>query len=160
MTEVQPAPKVFATVPEAGTPQEDQWAKEMSLNFEGGYIKSAYGNLAQTWVVDNMLFLTDAIDVDRAGYTATRNLKIGTLGKQVTTPPSTYKRYPRRNSSSAAGGEIWTFETEVGTYTARVAGDVQDVIEFIEANTSFQRGALWVYTDRGAQYGPFNQTIL
>lgn len=157
MTEVQPQPRVFIDPPEAGSTKEDQWAKEMSLNFDGGYIKSAYGNLAQTWVVDNMVFDEEDLEVDRASYSVTRNLKIGALGKKVDFPAKTYRRYPRRNASNAAGGDIWTFETEVGTYTARVSGDVQSAIRFIESNRAYQRGSLWVYTGRGAQYGPFNQ---
>ena len=145
--------------PEAGSAEEDLWAKEVSLNFDGGYIKSAYGNIVQTWNLTTELNPNIDEGVGRIGYQVNRVLKIGTLGKNVNYPPTTYRKFPRRNASGAAGGEQWTFVTEQGSFHARVSGDVQDVITYIELLTGSLFSTLFVYTGSGAQYGPFAPTL-
>ena len=156
MTEATSPRVIPIDLPDAGSPKEDLWSREVSLNFDGGYIKSAYGNLIQTWNLG--VELNPEIDtvVDRVGYQVERTLKIGTLGKNVNYPPTNYRRFPRRNTSGAAGGDQWTFVTDEGTYHARVSGDVGDVINHIQKLTTILRSPLFVYTGTGAQYGPFN----
>ena len=160
MTEAESRITALPTIPDAGSSEEDAWAKEVSLNFEGGYIKSAYGNIVQTWNLTTELDQDNAINVSRVGYQTERVLKIGTLGKVVNYNPTSYKRYPRRNASGAAGGGAWTFVTGRGSYTARVAGNVEDVIGWIKYYRSQLFDTLFVYTETGAQYGPFNPTLL
>ena len=159
MTEATPFFATRPDVPDAGSDLEDRWAKESTIAFEGGYIKSAYGNLVQTWNLEGLNTICDAIEVDRKGYTVNRELTIGMGSKQVTYAPTTYKRFPRRNGSSAAGGEAMTFVTDIGEYTARVSGDVQTVIQWICDNTDKQFGTLEIYTNRGAFYGPFGLSL-
>ena len=159
MTEATPYFATRPDVPDAGTELEDRWAKESTIAFEGGYIKSAYGNLVQTWNLEGLTTTCDAITVDRAGYTVNRELTIGMGGKQVTYAPASYKRFPRRNGGGAAGGEAMTFVTDVGEYTARVAGDVQTLIQWVCDNKDKQFGTLEIYTNRGAFYGPFGLSL-
>lgn len=152
----------FATRPEppaAGSEEEDRWARESTIVFDGGYIKSAYGNLVQTWNVGSLLDPCAAIDVNRKAYSVERTLSIGMGSKTVNYSAATYKRFPRRNSSSAAGGEIWTFVTDIGKYTARVSGDVQTVTQWICDNQNVQYGTLEVYTNRNAFYGTFGASL-
>ena len=158
-TEAQPRFATRPTPPAAGTEEEDRWARQSTIAFEGGYIKSAYGNLVQTWNVPGINAACDAVDVNRAGYSVERELTIGMGSKTVSYPASTYKRFPRRNGSSAAGGEAWTFVTDIGKYTARVTGDVETVVQWICDNQSIQFGTLEIYTGRGAFYGTFGQSV-
>ena len=51
-------------IPAAGTDLEDRWAKDATIAYEGGYIKSAYGNLAQTW---NLKGLVSLLTLKRSG---------------------------------------------------------------------------------------------
>ena len=155
MSEVAPMFSTRPDPPAAGSEQEDRWAKDATIAFEGGYIKSAYGNLIQTWNLASVLSTCASTDVERAGYTASRTNTIGGSSKSVTVSASTYKKYNRRNGSLAAGGDAYTFVTDVGTYTARCSGDVQTVIKWICDNKDKQYGTLEVFTGRGAAYGPF-----
>ena len=159
MSEVQPRFAERPTPPEAGTELEDRWAKESTIAFEGGYIKSAYGNLAQTWNLEGLGSTCSAISVDRKGYTVERTLTIGAGSKSVTYAPKTYNRYPRRNGGGASGGDAMTFVTDVGEYTARVSGDIQTLITWICDNKDKQFGTLEIYTNRGAFYGPFGLSL-
>ena len=152
----------FATRPEipaAGTDVEDRWAKEATIAFDGGYIKSAYGNLAQTWNLKGLVDVCNSKDINRTSYSVSRTLTIGGGSKTVSYPAKVYKKFPRRNGSLAAAGDSYTFVTDVGTYTARVSGDVQTAIKWICDNVDKQFGTLEVFTGRGAVYGPFGQDI-
>lgn len=152
----------FATRPEipaAGTDLEDRWAKDATIAYEGGYIKSAYGNLAQTWNLKGLVDVCSSKDINRTSYSVSRTLTIGGDSKTVSYPAKVYKKFPRRNGSLAAGGEAYTFVTDVGQYTARVAGDVQTAIKWMCDNVDKQFGTLEVFTSRGASYGPFGQDI-
>lgn len=155
MTEATTRLAIRPDTPAAGSETEDRWAKDSTIAYDGGYIRSAYGNLVQTWNLNGLNSPSEAIDVDRAGYSVDRVLTIGMASKPVTYAPKTYKRFPRRNGSGAAGGEEMTFVTDIGQYTARVAGDVETLIQWITDNIGEQYGTLEVYTNRGAIYGPF-----
>ena len=155
MTEVAPTFVERPDIPEAGSQEEDRWAKQSTIAFEGGYVEAAYGNLIQTWNTTAIGTSCASINVDRAGYTVDRELQIGMGSKEVVYAPKTYKRFPRRNGSAAAGGEEFTMVTDVGEYTARVGGDVQTFIDWVCTNKDKQFGTLEIYSNRGAHYGPF-----
>ena len=159
MTEASPRFSTRPDVPDAGTDVEDRWARESTIAFEGGYIKSAYGNLVQTWNLSGLTDTCSAIDVDRKSYSVDRTLTIGGDSKTVNYSAKTYKRYPRRNGGGAAGGEAMTFVTDIGQYTARVAGDVQTMVKWVCDNIDKQYGTLEIYTNRGAFYGPFGLSL-
>lgn len=134
-----------------------RWRKENSVSWNGGTLTAAYGNLVQTWsLLTNNMVGENAVDVNRASYSAQRRNKYTDTPKSVSVPAATYTRYPRRNSSLAAGGEVVTVQTDVGSYTARLTGEIQDFVKFLIDNRSGLFGPIWVYSDRGAEYGPFN----
>ena len=144
------------TIPEAGSEEDMRWRKEQSISWPGGSITAAYGNLIQTWVMEDGNTVADgAVDIDRAAYQAKRRNKYSDPEKTVEVPSKTYTRYPRHNSSLAAGGEAYTIRTDVGEYVARVSGDVQDFIKFVSENRSSLHGTIWIYTGSNAEYGPF-----
>ena len=155
MSEVAPMFSTRPDPPDAGSDQEDRWAKDATIAFDGGYIKSAYGNLIQTWNLASVLDSCSSSDVNRAAYTANRTLTIGGTSKTVNVSASTYKKYNRRNGSQAAGGEVFTFVTDIGEYTARCSGDIQTIVKWICDNKSKQYGTLEIFSGRGAAYGPF-----
>lgn len=152
---VQPRFATRPTPPAAGSAEEDRWARDSTIPFPGGYIKSAYGNLVQTWNTGNVLASCTGLQVNRAGYSVTRTNKIGGTSKTVNYSATTYSRFPGRNGSSAAGGEVWTFITDLGSYKARVGGDVQTVLKFLCEQQVSQFGTLEVVTSSGKTYGPF-----
>lgn len=136
------------------------WRKESAITYDGGYISATYGNLVQTFNLGQSLAACASKDVNRVSYTADRTNTIGGSSKKVNVPAKTYKKYNRKNSSLAAGGVPYTFVTDIGSYTARVGGDVQSCIKWICDNRNSMYGTLTVYSGRGAQYGPFAQTIV
>ena len=146
-------------VPETDSDEDMVWRKESAITFDGGYISATYGNLVQTWNLGQSLSTCSGVDVQRSAYTAKRANKIGDPKVDVSVPSSTYKRFPRKNGSLAAGGLPYTFVTDIGTYTARIGGDVETCVQWICDNRNTMYGTLTIYTNRGAQYGPFgNQT--
>jgi hypothetical protein len=146
--------------PEAGTEEHERWCRDSSIVYENGSLTSAYGNWVQLWAAGELPAATIGKDVSRASYTAKRTNKIGGTEKSVTVPASTYKKYPKQNSSSAAAGEVFTFVTDDGDFTARVTGDIQHVVKEIAANRSQQYITFTMYSNRGAQYGPFTPLVI
>ena len=145
------------TPPEAGSEEDARWKKLATISYDGGYIRAAYGNLAQTFALAGKnKFCLGKVDVDRAAYSCKRVLTIGTPEKTVNVPGTTYKRWPRRNGSSAAAGEPFTFKTDIGSYTARVGGDIQSLLTVMCDSVDQIYGVLWIYSDRGAEYGPIS----
>ena len=143
--------------PAVDTEAYDRWKQSATINFSGGYVEATYGNLIQTFE-----------DVASSGATGTRAVsrkkhdRVNTIGGAVTeVKATTYTQavIPRRNSSGAAGGQPITIITPVGSYTARLGGNIEDFVAFIDDpaevmvidNMSFA-------SERGAVYGPFVNT--
>jgi hypothetical protein len=148
-------------VPDVGSEEDARWKKEQSMSWEGGSLTATYGNLIQTWFISGANAFCDyGVDVDRKSYTAKRRNKYSDDSKDVSVPASTYRRYPRHNSSGAAAGELCTIRTEVGQYNARYTGDIQDLVAFMCSNSQSLYGPIWFYTSRGAEYGPYSPETL
>ena len=160
MADVAPVLVSRPSPPEVDSDEDKMWRKESAITFDGGYISATYGNLTQTWNLGGSLGGCASVDVERAGYTANRANKIGGDVKKVTVSAGTYKRFPRKNGSLAAGGQPFTFVTDIGVFTARVGGDVETCIQWICDNRTNLFGTLTIYSDRGAQYGPFGTTTI
>ena len=158
MADVRFDPGPRPDVPQKESPEDYQWRKESAITYQGGYISATYGNLAQTFDMGKGLGVCSSVEVNRKAYTTSRTNKIGGDSKTVNVPSSTFKRFPRKNGGPAEGGGVYTFQTDVGNYTARVGGDVETAIQWICDNTDNMFGTLTVWTDRGAQYGPFART--
>ena len=160
MSEVSPYFAERPAVPDTDSDEDMMWRKEAAITYDGGYISATYGNLAQTFNLGQSLAACTSKTINRKAYTADRTNTIGGDSKKVTVGAGTYRKYNRKNGSLAAGGEPFTFVTDIGEYTARVGGDVQDCIKWICDNRSQMFGTLTVYSGRGAQYGPFAQTSI
>ncbi len=130
------------------------WSRVATLNYDGGYIEATYGDLVQTW----SLGATDACAgqaraVVRAGSTRTNT--IGGASTPVAGANYVYTAYPKRNSSLAAGGDSYTIHTNIGSYTARVGGDVQGLIAYVCNKTNQLYDPISIQSSSGAWYGPF-----
>jgi len=154
---MEPTP-FFATrpdVPQAGTDEYDRWKRESTLNFPGGYVKATYGNLIQTFAMTN----TDSCGGEQVNVSRTSHQRVNTIGgdaKTIGAKTFTYTKYPKRNSSGAAGGEVITITTAVGSYDARLGGDIQSFVGWLCGNgTSQLYDSIEFTSPRGAHYGPF-----
>ena len=143
-------------VPQAGTDEYDRWKRISTLNFPGGYVEAAYGNLIQTFTMGG----TDACsgtDVSVSRRTHPRVTTIGGPSKQIEAKSFVYKKYPKRNAGGAAGGEVITITTSVGSYDARLGGDIQTFVGWLCGNGTQQLyDAIEFTSPRGAHYGPFS----
>ena len=70
----------------------------------------------------------------------------------------TKKQFNKKNSSLAAAGYHVRIVTEVGEYTARLTGSMEALATFLCNNGAAIYDSIYVYSPRGAQYGPFNPT--
>ena len=147
----------FATRPNppAVTDLEYQaWSRQATLNYNGGYIEATYGDLIQTW----SLGATDACAGVATAVVRRQSSRTNTIGGATTTVAGSnyvYTAYPKRNSSLAAGGDVYTIHTDIGTYTARVGGDVQGLIAYVCTVTNQLYSPISIQSSAGAWYGPF-----
>ena len=155
-----PTPKFVTrpTPPAINTPEYDRWTKESSLSFPGGTITSSYGNLIQTLAIDTIGFncnpTTKNVSVPQATVTRT----IGGATSQRKAYTYTKKQFNKKNSSSAAAGEQIVIRTAVGDYTARLTGSMEALATYLCNNGAAIYDSIYVYSPRGAEYGPFNPT--
>lgn len=143
-------------VPAVGTDDYNRWKKESTLNFPDGYITATYGNLIQTFGMTG----SDACSAKEITYTRKAHSRINTIGGDATPIDSVgvkFNKYPRRNSSGAAAGDLITITTSVGSYTARLGGDIQAFVAFLCSDSG--KGQLYdpieFTSGRTAHYGPF-----
>lgn len=143
------------SVPEPDTKEHERWCREEALLYKGGSFTTAYGNLAQMWAPGELPASHDYEVITRASYTAKRTNKIGGDTKTITVGAKDYLKYPSKRGGSAAAGEAFTVVAEDGIFTARVTGDIQDLVKWITEHRMQQFQAFTLYSGRGAQYGPF-----
>ena len=146
-------------MPGTETQEYKNWSKNWTIAYEGGYIEAAYGNLVQTLdigVVANACFDIPVAVVRKAHG---RTNQIGSLSTPVAEARFTYNRYPKRNSSAAAGGALYTIHTDLGSYTARVGGDIQTFMAWACSQSKEFFTPISVQSSSGAWYGPIgNET--
>jgi hypothetical protein len=147
----------FATRPNppAVTDAEYQaWSRQGTINYPGGYIEATYGDLIQTW----SLAATDACAGQQRAVVRTSTTRVNTIGG-VATPVAganyVYTAYPKRNNSLAAGGELYTIHTDIGSYTARVGGDIQTFVAYLCDNLNQLYAPISFQSSHGAWYGPY-----
>lgn len=130
------------------------WSKTATLNYNGGYIEAAYGDLIQTWSLGDSSACSGQVRLVQR-VTTNRVNTIGGDSTPVRAAIYSYTAYPKRNSSLAAGGDLYTIHTSVGTYTARVGGDVQAMIGYVCTKLNQLYDPISIQSSSGAWYGPF-----
>jgi hypothetical protein len=149
------------TPPAADSKDHERWCRDESVVYEGGSFTSAYGNLVQTWAPGELPASHIPKNVDRKSYTAKRRNKIGGTEKTINVGAKTYKKYPGKNSGTAAAGQLFTCDSRDGIFSIRVTGDIQLFIDWIVTHRMQQYQDITLYSGRGKQYGPFTPfTIL
>jgi hypothetical protein len=143
--------------PEVGTEEYDRWKRSATINFDGGYLEAAYGNIVQTFDDIKSSGATGSRSVTRKAHTRTNT--IGGASTSVAETTYTQSIIPRRNSSGAAGGQAITINTPVGSYTARLGGNIEDFVAFVSDESSVKVIDTMTFASvRGAIYGPFVNT--
>ena len=144
--------------PVAGTAEYERWCKEASISWEGGYLKAAYGNIAQTWDV-NKIIPAEGKEVTSKRKQHDRYNQIGGEKKVIAEKTFTVKRYPKVNSSPCAGGNPITIVTPVGQYTARLGGDIQTFVAWILSRDDEIYDNFSFFSTHGADYGPYTKKV-
>tara|TARA_B100000519_G_scaffold201430_1_gene216944 strand:+ start:227 stop:700 length:474 start_codon:yes stop_codon:yes gene_type:complete len=144
--------------PVAGTVEYERWCKDASISWEGGYLKAAYGNIAQTWDVNKIIPSTGK-DVTSKRKEHDRYNQIGGAKKRIGEKTFTVTRYPKVNSSPNAGGDPITIVTPVGQYTARLGGDIQSFVKWILDRDDEIYDNFSFYSSHGADYGPYVKKV-
>ena len=156
-----PTPR-FATrpnVPNINTSEYDRWTKESSVSYNGGTLTAAYGNLIQTFNVAGIGFNCNPSTKNVSVPPATVTRTIGGATSQRAGYTYTKKQFNKKNSSLSAGGQAIRIVTGVGEYTARLTGSLEDLATFFCDNTGLIYDSVYFFSERGAQYGPFNPTL-
>lgn len=156
-----PAPR-YVTRPDApsiNTPEYDRWTKESAVSFKGGSLSATYGNLIQTLNVAGIGFNCNPPTKNVSVPAATVTYTIG--GPSATRKSFSYskKQFNKKNSSMSAGGQPVRIVTGVGEYTGRLTGNLEDFAAFLCENSAFIYDSVYFFSERGAQYGPFNPTF-
>lgn len=142
--------------PAVDSDEYKQWTKDLTIAYDGGYIEAAYGNLVQTLrfaTIDGACADTPVAVVRKQHPRVNR---IGEAAVQIAEARFTYNKYPRRNSAGAAGGALYTIHTDIGSYTARIGGDVQTFMAWACERKNEFYSATSIQTGSGAWYGPIS----
>lgn len=145
-------------VPAADSAEYERWKRDATIAYPGGYLKATYGDLIQTFTMSG----TDACTATPVTVSRKAHSRVNTIGGDATPIDQktfTYNRYPKRNGGQAAGGAVVTITTAVGSYTARLGGDIQTFHDWMCTNGISQLYDPIEFTsDRGAHYGPYGST--
>ena len=143
------------TPPAAGTDEYKRWAKEGTIAFPGGSLTASYGNIVQTFSLNGLATActADPLTVSRKAHSRTN--RIGGATTSVAGASYSLRRYPKKNSGNAAAGQPIEVITDIGSYTARLTGDVQDFVQWLCGNGSNFLGTMSFATEHGTLFGPF-----
>ena len=144
--------------PAVDTDEYKRWAESLTIPYDGGYIEAAYGNLVQTIDVASLSQECQDKPVAITRKAHTRVNRIGDAPTPVAAASYVQNVYPKRNSSNAAGGDLYTVVTDRGSFTARVGGDVQDLMKWACAEKAGFYAPTVFATSNGAKYGPISST--
>ena len=144
--------------PAVDTDEYKRWGESLTISYEGGYIEAAYGNLVQTIDVASLSGECQDTPVAITRKAHNRVNRIGDAPTPVAAASYVQNVYPKRNSSLAAGGDRYTVVTDRGTFTARVGGDVQDLMKWACSEKAGFYAPTTFATSHGAVYGPISST--
>jgi len=141
--------------PAINTTEYERWSKEQAIAFNGGTLTSAYGNLIQTFSLDAIGFSCTAPTTSVSVPATTVTRTIGGASTQRASYQYTKKQFNKKNSSLGAAGHPVRIVTSVGEYTARLTGSMEAFATFLCDNPAALYDSIYVYSPRGAEYGPF-----
>jgi hypothetical protein len=144
--------------PAINTDEYTRWSKERSIAFNGGTLTAAYGNLIQTFSLDTIGFSCNPPTKNVTVRETTVTRVIGGASSPRTAYQYTKKQFNKKNSSLSAAGYPVRVVTSVGEYTARLTGSMEALATFMCDNGAALYDSVYIYSPRGAEYGPFTPT--
>ena len=128
----------------------------MTINYEGGSIEMAVGNVLSLWSDQTLSDVTAGkqVSVTVKGHTRTR--VIGGPSTTVAATTYDYTQFPSSGNSQAAGGEevMISWEGSDGWWTSRVNGPVWKLGEYLNKTSP---NATFFKIKGGRTYGPFSK---
>jgi hypothetical protein len=140
--------------PTAGSAEYDRWTKESTLSYPGGGLTAAYGNLAQTLNMTGLSFQCKPTETTVSVNPTNVERVIGQPLSARKGYSYSLKKFSKKNASLAAAGLPVVVRTGVGDYTARLTGPMARLIDYFCDNKNLIFDELWVYSPKGAEYGP------
>jgi hypothetical protein len=129
----------------------------MTLNYEGGSIEMATGNLTGLFGESAVSDLTKGVTKTVSVKAHSRTRVIGGGSTSIAGGSYTYKQFPSSGNSQAAGGEevmiSWTGSN--GWWVARVNGALWKLGEYLD---SAAPADVFFKAAGGRTYGPFKAT--
>ena len=134
----------------------DPDARRMTINYEGGSIEMAVGNVRSLWSDQIPSDFTggEQVTVSVRGHSRTRI--IGGPSRQLEPNTYTYTQFPSSGNGQAAGGEevMMSWDGSEGWWTTRVNGPMWKLGEYL--NKTSPRAAFFKVKG-GRTYGPFSK---
>lgn len=121
---------------------------------------ASYGNLIQTLAVNTIGFNCNPSTKNVSVPQATVVRTIGGASSTRKAYQYTKKRFNKKNSSLAAAGYPVVIRTQVGDYTARLTGSMEALAAYLCDKSAALYDSVYVYSPRGAEYGPFNPSVV
>ena len=133
-------------------------ARRMTINYEGGSIEMAVGNVKSLFA-DNTI--SDFTSGKEASVTVKGHNRTRVIGGPSTTVASNtyvYTQFPSSGNSQAAGGEevMVSWDGSEGWWTARVNGALWKLGEYL--NSTVPNDAFFK-AKGGRTYGPFGKNV-
>ena len=131
-------------------------ARRMTINYEGGSLEMAVGNIKSLFA-DNLI--SDFTGGQEETVTVKGHDRVRVIGGPKTTVASntyTYMQFPSSGNSQAAGGEevMFSWDGSDGWWTGRVNGPLWKLAEYLNKTVPFPA---FFKAKGGRTYGPFNK---
>ena len=132
----------------------DPKAREITLNYSGGYIEMTRGLAEAIFGAANPALESQPTDTTVAVKSHSRTRVIGGPTTSVGAYQYTFKRFPTTSNDPASGGrEIFIDIGDGEKWTARVGGSLADAGVFFMNNTKLDQ--VFFQSVAGTKYGPY-----
>ena len=133
----------------------DPDARQLTLNYTGGSLTMAIGNLKALFGANYDLLTADPGSTTTSVSSHQRVRVIGGSASTVSAHTRDFKQWPTSQANGAASGKkvLISWENSNGAWVGRVSGAMADFADFLQTNAT---SATTFRTSRGTKYGPFN----
>ena len=132
----------------------DPKAREITLNYPGGYVEMTRGLAEAIFGAANPALESQPTDATVAVKSHSRTRVIGGPATSVSAYQYTYKKFPTTSNDPASGGrEIFIDIGDGEKWTARVGGSLADAGVFFMTNTKLDQ--VFFQSVAGTKYGPY-----
>lgn len=137
----------------------DADAQSITINYTGGSIRMAVGNVKDLFGEEKYIFEPDGIEKTVSVKAHTRTRVIGGASTPVDATSYQYTQWPVGGGGNSAGGEaiLMRWEGSEGWWTARMDGSAWNLGTFLRTASN---KVVSFKTENGTTYGPFTNAIL